>query len=298
MNQRELQLFLHLTKSLSFARTSTACHVTPSSLSRIIQRLETEVGLPLFYRDNRSVVLTEAGGVFRSFAEETIANWLSMKEKLEVRDERLSGEISLFCSVTASYSFLFELLSEFRKEHPRIELKLRTGDTATTLDRVQSGQEDIGIAALPEKVPGQLAVQVLTRTPLVFISPVSNLQFDSTLINRSNIQNWENVPLILSESGLARERAGRWFRKMHIRPNIYAQVAGNEAIVSMVSLGFGVGLVPRLVAEQSPMASTIRILDINHSMPDFAIGSCVLKRKLHNPLIRAFWDTAKRSMRR
>src|SRR5688500_15492724 len=173
MNQREQQLFLHLAKTLSFARTSEACHVTPSSLSRVIQRLEEEVGVPLFERDNRHVTLTRAGQAFREFADETYNKWLDLKKNLAEQEQVLTGELSLFCSVTASYSFLYDLLSKFRQQHPGIEIKLHTGDTATTLDRIMTEQEDIGIAALPQKIPPSLCTQVLGVTPLVFIAPRS-----------------------------------------------------------------------------------------------------------------------------
>lgn len=291
MNQRELTLFLHLAKTLNFARTSEACHITPSSLSRVIQRLEAEVGAPLFERDNRHVALTEAGQAFREFADETRNNWLALKEQLAQQDRLLTGEISLFCSVTASYSFLYELLSRFRQQHPGIEIKLHTGDTALTLDRIQAEQEDIGIAALPDTVPSSLCVQVLTTTPLVFIAPVDAPHFNVELVDETNVQ-WDSVPLILSESGLARERVDRWFRQHRIKPNIYAQVAGNEAIVSMVSLGFGIGLVPELVVANSPLAAKIRVLQVEHGMAPFEIGVCALQRKLSNPLIKAFWALA------
>lgn len=291
MNQRELALFLHLAKTLNFARTSEACHVTPSSLSRVIQRLEAEIGAPLFERDNRHVALTSAGQAFREFADETRNNWLALKERLAQEERLLTGEISLFCSVTASYSFLYELLSRFRQQHPGIEIKLHTGDTALTLERVLTEQEDIGIAALPENVPSSLCVQVLTTTPLVFIAPVSAPHFNSALVEDDVVQ-WENVPMILSESGLAREQVDRWFRQHRIKPNVYAQVAGNEAIVSMVSLGFGVGLVPKLVVDNSPLAARIRVLNVTHGMTPFAIGVCALQRKLSNPLIKAFWALA------
>jgi len=291
MNLRELQLFLHLAKSLNFARTSEACYVTPSSLSRVIHRLELEVGVPLFDRDNRRVELTKSGLAFREFADTTQNNWLSMKKTLAQQDQILTGEISLFCSVTASYSFLYELLSKFRQQHPGIELKLHTGDTATTLDRILAEQEDIGIAALPAKIPPSLCVQVLTSTPLVFIAPLSGSHSGEFSGSAQEIL-WRTVPMILSESGLAREQVDQWFKSKKIKPNIYAQVAGNEAIVSMVSLGFGLGVVPQLVVENSPLASKIKVLKIDHNLAPFAIGVCVLRRKIQNPLINAFWKLA------
>jgi LysR family positive regulator for ilvC len=287
MNQKELNLFLHLAKTLNFARTSEACHVTPSSLSRVIQRLEAEAGVPLFERDNRHVSLTEAGKAFRIYADETHNRWLAFRENLAAKDQHLTGEISLFCSVTASYSFLYELLSTFREGYPGIELKLHTGDTALTLERIQNEQEDIGIAALPSLVPKQFCVHTIATTPLVFISASSRKD-----VHQNGVINWGSTPMIISESGLGRESADKWFKEIKVKPRIYAQVAGNEAIVSMVSLGFGVGLVPKLVVDNSPLANNIRVLPIDHSMEPFRIGVCVLRRKKSNPLIKAFWDLA------
>lgn len=291
MNHKELQLFLHLAKTLNFARTSEACHVSPSSLSRVIQRLELELGVPLFERDNRHVSLTRAGRAFREFADETSNKWLMLQKSLAEQEQVLTGELSLFCSVTASYSFLYDLLSKFRQQHPGIEIKLHTGDTATTLDRIIAEQEDIGIAALPKKIPPSLSAQVLGTTPLVFIAPRSGAYSKLDLEGDKKIQ-WSNIPLILSESGLAREQVDRWLKGKKIKPYIYAQVAGNEAIVSMVSLGFGIGVVPKLVVDNSPLKNKIKVLDVEHNLAPFAIGVCVLQRKIRNPLIKAFLSLA------
>lgn len=291
MDHRELQLFLHLSKSLSFAKTSAACHVTPSSLSRVIQRLEKEVGRQLFERDSRRVKLTATGRAFRLYAEQTCDSWTIFLHSLQEHEANLQGELSLFCSVTASYSFLDEILGRFRELHTGIEIKVHTGDSAVTLERISAELEDIGIAALPERVPSQFLIQELTQTPLVFIAP-SKVQAGMPQLSAEGGVDWASVPLIMSESGLVRDRADRWFRAMKIKPDIHAQVTGHEAIVSMVGLGFGVGLVPKIVLENSPLASRVRQIEVQHGMPPIAIGLCVLKRKLNNPLIKAFWTLA------
>jgi len=61
MDYGALHLFLHLSRTLHFGKTSRECHLSPSALSRTIQRLEGEVGQALFERDQRSVSLTTAG---------------------------------------------------------------------------------------------------------------------------------------------------------------------------------------------------------------------------------------------
>ena len=296
MNYRDLELFLHLSKSLSFARTSEANHISPSSLSRVIQRLEGELGDTLFERDNRRVKLTAAGQTFREYADEALNKWLGIKASLAKQEGLLSGEISIFCSVTASYSFLYDLLSEFRHEHPNVEIKLHTGDTATTIERIVMEEEDIGIAAIPSRLPPNLAVQEITKTPLVFIKPKHNRHIEQAVSEKGEIL-WDKMPMIVSETGLARQQVDQWFKTKKISPVIYAQVAGNEAIVSMVSLGFGVGLVPQLVVENSPLIDKIDILNVKPELTPFSVGVCTLKRKLANPTINAFWQLTASSIK-
>ncbi len=71
MDLRDLKTFLHLAESRHFGRSARAMHVSPSTLSRQIQRLEEDLGQPLFVRDNRTVTLTEAGEELRTFAQQT-----------------------------------------------------------------------------------------------------------------------------------------------------------------------------------------------------------------------------------
>ena len=69
MDLRSAQLFQHLASSLNFSKTSEQLYVSPSTLTRIIQRLEDDLGVQLFSRDNRSVRLTQAGVRFQQFVK-------------------------------------------------------------------------------------------------------------------------------------------------------------------------------------------------------------------------------------
>ncbi|MFA6498010.1 MAG: HTH-type transcriptional activator IlvY [Desulfurivibrionaceae bacterium] len=288
MDMAELKLFCHLAESLHFGRTSRACHVTPSALTRTIQRIETEVGERLFDRDNRSVRLTRAGEALRQFAEETVERWKDLKNSLS-SPMALHGDISLYCSVTAAYSILPGILGKFRKACPEVQIKLQTGDAAQGLTRLRNGEVEVIIDALPENPPAGLEFMQITETPLVFIAP---LAFPETVMYDGPEINWRKTPVVMAEQGLSRARLNRWFAARKIPPNIYAQVAGNEAIIAMVSLGCGVGVVPRLVLEKSPFQKQITVLDISPQLAPFSLGICTAKKNLRNPKIRAFWEIA------
>lgn len=289
MDFRLLKHFDALSEVLHFGRASELCHISPSTLSRSIQQLEGELGTTLFERDNRHVTLTAQGVSFQRYARETLEQWETLKRTLANTTALLTGEISIYCSVTASYSFLYELLSDFRARHPGIELKLHTGDPAESMARVLAGSDDMAITPRPRVPPAALAFKSLTRSPLLFIAPIEPVDWLPAAPQSANAQQWQTVPMILSEAGLSREYANTWFKALGIAPHIYAQVAGHEAIVSMVGLGFGVGVVPKIVLDNSPLKDRVQVLSVKPELPHYDVGLCVLNRRLKSPIIDALW---------
>ena len=136
MNFKILKQFLALAETLHFGRASDECYVSISALSRNIRHLEDELGVALFNRDNRTVVLTQEGQKFLKYARDASSQWNLIRHQLTDNPDQLSGEISLYGSVTASYSFLHELLRRFRIAYPVIEIKLRTGDPEHALSLI------------------------------------------------------------------------------------------------------------------------------------------------------------------
>ena len=86
--------------------------------------------------------------------------------------------------------------------------------------------------------------------------------------------------------------AGRLASRPGIRPRIYAQVAGHEAIVAMVSLGLGVGIAPQLVIESSGLGEGVETVDIENGLPSLSIGLAALRQRLSSPLVKSLWDVA------
>ncbi|MBC2703720.1 HTH-type transcriptional activator IlvY [Desulfobacula sp.] len=288
MDIRNLKLFRHLAGTLHFARTSQACYITPSALTRVIQRLETDLDEKLFVRDNRSVELTPAGIAFKKYADDVLQRWDRLHDELS-SDNILQGELSLYCSVTAAYGILPDMMEKYRKAHPGVRIHLETGDPAKALIKLSSQDADMVIAALPDVVPKDLVFKTIFQTPLVFIAP---LQYPEIIIETADGVDWEQTPLIIPDHGLSRDRIDQWFSEENFIPKIYSQVAGNEAIIVMVSLGCGIGLVPRMVLEKSPFFNQVKILDGAPELPPFIIGLCTRKKNLANPRVKALWSIA------
>jgi LysR family positive regulator for ilvC len=247
--------------------------------------MEEQLGNKLFNRDNRSVNLTHAGILFKDYADDVISRWYDLQNKLST-DEVLRGEISLYCSVTAVYSILPKMLGKFREIYPQIHINLQTGDAAMALLKLQNGEVDISIAAFQEHAKHKIIFKKMIETPLVFIGP---RRFPETVVYDKGEINWHKTPIIMAKQGLGRKRVEQWFSGNGIIPDIYAQVAGNEAIIAMVSLGCGIGIVPQLVLEKNPFHDQVKILNITPRLKPFNVGLCTLEKNLKNPVVQSFW---------
>jgi LysR family positive regulator for ilvC len=281
MDFRSLQLFTHLATSLHFGDTAQAMYVSPSTLSRVIQRLEDDLGCTLFKRDNRKVALTHSGHKLLSFSSQALKDWQQLKVDLREDSEALKGEISVFCSVTASQSHLPAMLRLFRQQHPGVDIRLITGDPALAIDKVKKGECDLSIAIYTPDLPTDLHFSPLDAVPLVLIAPK-----DWRLTHLDQI-DWTRHQVIMPETGPTRRTAYHWFAEQGIRPNVYASVGGNEAIVSMVALECGVGFVPKVVLDHSTMSSAVTQINVADIEP-YALGLCCSQDKQHEPLINAF----------
>jgi LysR family transcriptional regulator, positive regulator for ilvC len=283
-----LAAFQSLASTLHFGKAAREANLSTSALSRMIQRLEQETGERLFIRDNRAVSLTRAGVLFRGFAREVLEGWEELEGSLAVERKALRGELRIYCSVAASYTVLSDLVRAFRPAHPSVHIRLATGDPADAVERVQSGQADIAVAAMPDTLPRGVRFRSVAVSPLEFIAPTVACEA-AALVKGPTIQ-WARVPMVLTTAGLSRRRVDAWMRARRVRPRVDAEVSGHEAVISMVRLGCGVGVVPRIVLERFAAKGEVRVLDVAPPLEPYVVGLCAHARRLASPVVKAFWD--------
>jgi len=271
MEHRELELFLHLARTLNYGRTSLECHVSAATLTRTIQRLEVRVGAGLLDRGPRGVVLTAEGRRFSAYAEQALALWEEYQSGTG-EPVGLTGELRIFATVTACQALLPDLLAPLRVAHPQIRIDLRTGDAAAALARLDEGEVDAAVAGIPKRLPQSLVSRTVALTDLVLVKA----------------RDSEPEGFVVPARGLVREAAYRWFRKTGVKPVIAVEPDGHEALLALVALGCGTGVVPRLVLESSAVRE--RLVELPADLEPLTIGLCVPRADLHRPLIAALWD--------
>lgn len=265
----ELNAFLTLSKNLHFAKTAEQVNLSPSALSRLISRLEEETGCNLLDRNNREVKLTEEGKTFAVFAEKCVQQKEDLNTKLNQKSDSVSGTLHVYSSVTACYSIMPPFLKEITEKYPDIHLDIQTGDPAGAITAVRNGTADIAVAAIPENGIPLMDCIPVRRTPLVFAAATGGL-YEKVSGSPQDIVS--SVPLILPKAGLARERFDFWIESRNVKPVIAAETEGNEAIMALVQLGIGIGLVPHIVLTNGPYETGFTCHAAGNALGYYEIG--------------------------
>lgn len=293
MEIRELELFLVVADLLHFGRASQVCNLSPSALTRTIQRLEDELGHPLFVRDNRTVQITSAGEQFILYARNAVQDFHNLQRTLSGQ-QKLSGSLSIYASITAVYSILPDLVEAYRKAYADVQLELRTGAAEKAVAQVETGEIDIAVAALPDRRSTGINFLPLMTTELVFIATRS-MATELTLQQKDTL-DLSRIPLVVPQGGLSRRRLDHWLKKNRVASNISSEVSGNEAIIPMVHLGCGVGVVPQLVLERSPFKDEVVVLKSAPKLDPYIVGLCSSRKTLQKPVVQAFWQLVEKQL--
>ena len=145
MELRQLRYFVAVAEELHFGRAAEKLHMSQPPLSLHVGKLERELGVQLFDRSTRSVALTPAGAKFLENASRILNDIdLAVGELHDFADGR-SGRLTVGFVSSAGYTFLPEVVRTFRESRPQVALDLVPLATGEQLERLASGQLDVGI---------------------------------------------------------------------------------------------------------------------------------------------------------
>jgi LysR family positive regulator for ilvC len=170
MDFHELEAFVALAGTLHFARAAAAVHTSPSGLSRLLGRLEEELGVRLAERDTRRVALTDEGRAFLAFAEDSLRRRDELRLGFTARDGQLRGFLHVYASVTACYSILPPFAEALVSAHPGLSLSVETGDPADADQAARTGRVELAVAAIPDGGYPDLDAYAVRRSPLVLVA--------------------------------------------------------------------------------------------------------------------------------
>ena len=173
MDFHHLKYFVEVADQKSFSKAARNLHISQSAISRTIKALEDELGVVLFMRNAKSVELTDGGTIFLTHAKRVVFMFEHLKVDFENEFRLEQGSILIGLPPITDAPIFAQLLGEFKRAYPQIELELYEHGSKKIELSVQEGLIDIGIICTKPN-PKEFESFYLTSDPLCVILPRDN----------------------------------------------------------------------------------------------------------------------------
>ena len=246
MTLQQLHYFLTTAEHGSFSEAARALHLAQPSVSEQVRQLEGELGVELFARVGRGVVLTEAGRAFRPEAERVLADLDRARDAVRGVRGLSGGTVSFGMFGTASAYLIADLAAAFRRRYPDVRLRLVGQNSSLVANAVREARLEAALVVLPVDDEG-LDVRPVHREELVVVS-----RYPERVGGEMTSVRLAGLPLVLYDAAFGtadptrRQLAGRAQQEgVTLRPVI--EVEDMEAALQLVARGLADTVVARAV---------------------------------------------------
>jgi DNA-binding transcriptional LysR family regulator len=265
---RHFPYFIAAAEEGNFQRAADRLNIAQSALSRRIQDLEAELGVPLFQRQARGVRLTTAGQAFLADVRKVMDDIDEAAHHAARVMRGQEGELNIgFVEVVPRFAVLTDAFQAFRVAYPRVQLQLRPMITDFQVERMHAGEIDAGLMFHTD-LTGEFERRELLRDRFLLALPRAHplaerrdLRLED-LTSEDFIWSSRRLSRTLFDRMIAASRAGG------LSPRIGTEVFSSDTTFNLVAIGMGIGFVPASQAGRQPEnVALVRVLDFDLELP-------------------------------
>jgi len=240
---KQLRYLVALSEQLNFTRAAESCFVTQSTLSAGLKELEDVLGTRLVERDRKTVLMTPIGIEVAKRARAILAATQDLVEIAAESGAPMTGLLRLGVIPTIAPFLLPPCLQLLRERYPELHLALREDLTTNLLSRLEDGQLDLALIALPYET-GNLMVEPLFDDDLWIVGRKNDPQVKARAVHIT--PSLTDRLLLLEEGHCLRDHALYACGASTRRPPEGVEATSLLTLVQMIESGLGVGLVPEI----------------------------------------------------
>ena len=258
-----LAAFVETARQRSVSRAADALFVTQPALSARLQRLEREVGAPLFARTGRGIRLTEPGAAFLPYAERILDTLAEGRRHLENLEEGRAGRLALAAAPAVSTYVLPGILTRFSDAYPDVQVSVKTGHSEEVLELVLREQAHVGLVRA-------LRHPEITSTPLYEDELLLVVEPEHRFASAGRIEMEEIASeqlILFDRTSSYHELTNALFRRAGVLPRGVMELDNIESAKKMVQEGFGVALLPRTAVAGELRAGALREVAVADAEP-------------------------------
>jgi LysR family hydrogen peroxide-inducible transcriptional activator len=245
MEMHQLRYVVAVARARNFSRAAEQCHVSQPSLSQQIQKLERELGEPLFDRTRREARLTPYGELFLGRASRILLEVEAAQREAGESRGLLRGTVSVGVLPTIAPYLLPAAIAAFNREFPGVEIVVQEDTTAVLVKAALAGEIDFALTSEPLNEE-RLEIQRLFSEELLLALPFKHRLARKRSIRATDLKGERLI--VLKEGHCLGDQVLGFCERRDVHPHISFRSAQLETILCLVSAGLGFSLVPKMAA--------------------------------------------------
>ncbi len=292
MQTRQLEYFIAVCETLNFTKAAQKFFISQTAITQQIKALENELGVELFYRNNRHVEISPAGKSFLEDANAIVRRLSDAKTRMQGKDAQLTGTLKIGYVEGYEKVGLSNILADFHEKYPNVFIPLERDNVPNLYDHVLSNEFDLifNLKFFIDKFPDVEFVDFETF-PMRAIVPVSHPLAHRNLIKPKEL---DGAPLITMKSDNSRYGQDptimKFFTDADMIPNVQYVSSDVETSILSVAAGLGFALLPGYITDHINSNDRVTVLPIEGMEKRMTIV-VAWNKKNKNPLIKTFLDT-------
>ncbi|HEY3803726.1 MAG TPA: LysR substrate-binding domain-containing protein [Kofleriaceae bacterium] len=242
---RQLESLVAVAEHRSFRRAAQALGISQPALSAQVQAAEDVLGVQVFERDRRAVLVTPAGEAVVGRARLALESIDAVASAARERSAPLVGTLRLGVIPTIAPYWLPALLPHVRARFPKLELVLREDQTARLLSALDAGQLDVAFVALP--VPGDVTTAPIAREHFLVAAPRGDALLAKPKLGERDLD--DRTVLLLEDGHCLRDQALAVCERGGAIESMEVRATSLPTLVQMVAGGMGITLLPEAAAD-------------------------------------------------
>ena len=266
-----LTYFLEISREKGFSQAADKLEKSQSALSTQIALLEKDLGVKLFDRSKRPLLMTEAGQLFHEFARDVLNRSQDFERYIAELSSGIAGEVRIGASTSVGTYVLPAIISQLLREFPKIKITLSTQPRSMIFESVRCADVDFGLV-LSDKPPEGLksralkperlclfvaSTHALARRRRLNLTDLASVPF---VVGPHKAEYTEMISRVLTHSGLSQY-------------SVAARISNFEGVKEVVHAGLGIGLLPSFMIKREIREGALRELKVN----DFAGSATIMQ---------------------
>ena len=279
MDIRDITYFLEIAEYENISKAAAELHISQPPLSRQLKKLEEELGVELFSRDNGRLRLTEAGYFFKQRAQEVMSLVEKTKSQIDENYNGVSGKIRIGTIETLSAEKLPKWIAEFHEIYPEITYQIVNNNSDEIIHMVDKGLLDIGIVREPVNSLYYERIRLQEDSWIAYIPNRNPLSQKNRTTIEMDLSELKDEWLIVPSRGSHEKQIKTWFEMQGVKPKVVCWYSSLVNGMALVKNGLGIMLCPKS-AQSILDYSCATVKEIVN--PAMTTGSVIVWKNFHN----------------